>query len=210
MPLALILIGWASWTNPTHQSPTYLHSKVTHPKAQKPIKKKEKKKKNSCVKLTPLYLYIIQKTQRSNGPNHFWAHHETLEQAPWHTWVSFFHYINYPLLPLRLRDRSLNSQIQTTEFRETELNEANPPKKTTCRTVRSTTSSPRPMPEPPKLTLSKLVLFARMATSSSRTVLARFNLFCSVSMIKSIFDSGYFLFFWLRSVLFDGSDFGFF
>ena len=129
MPLALILIGWASWTNPTHQSPTYLHSKVTHPKAQKPIKKKEKKKKNSCVKLTPLYLYIIQKTQRSNGPNHFWAHHETLEQAPWHTWVSFFHYINYSLLPLRLRDRSLNSQIQSTEFRETESNKANPPKK---------------------------------------------------------------------------------
>ena len=64
MPLALILIGWASWTNPTHQSPTYLHSKVTHPKAQKPIKKKEKKKKKQLRKTNAsLSLYYPKNTK---------------------------------------------------------------------------------------------------------------------------------------------------
>lgn len=43
-----------------------------------------------------------------------------------------------------------------------------------CRTVKSTTLSPRLTLEPQKLTLSKLVPFARMAILSSRAGLARF------------------------------------
>jgi hypothetical protein len=70
--------------------------------------------------------------------------------------------------------------------------------------TRSTTSSPRPTPELPRLTLSKLVPSARTVTLSSKTALARFtfsSLFRSESRSSSSFASIFLLGFFVVHVI---------